>query len=320
MVELTVLFADLSSFTEMTSRLGALQTHKVVDEFLRLATTVLSRHGGFIDKYIGDAVMAFFNAPVKREDHSAAAVAAAAELQRELPGLAARLEIPLRATIGIARGYARVGRLGSDDVKDYTAIGEAVNQAARLQAQARAGEIILAANVYDSVAQSYPAASSEALTLKGFASSVVAYRLTGQPGSAQPLLDPPAGRPALGWGALIVALIGAGCLGTSVVSSFAVIFGAGGALSTFFALAESVDRSPWRVPLLMGAFLLVLTSLYFAFLDHRARQVGCADGSCVDATPRQRRRWILSVALSFGALACILSEVLGHYRFHHAFW
>jgi adenylate cyclase len=132
-VEMTVVFADLSSFTEMTGRLGATTTYSVVDEFLRLASTTLMSHGAFIDKYIGDAVMALFNVPMKRADHAAAAVAASAKLQELLPELSGRLEMPLHASIGVASGFARVGRLGSDDIKDYTAIGDAVNQAARLQ-------------------------------------------------------------------------------------------------------------------------------------------------------------------------------------------
>src|SRR6516225_10660177 len=87
LMEMTVVFADLSSFTEMTGRLGAMATYSVVDEFLRLASTTLMSHGAFIDKYIGDAVMAFFNVPIKRADHKAAAVAASAKLQEHLPEL-----------------------------------------------------------------------------------------------------------------------------------------------------------------------------------------------------------------------------------------
>ena len=104
-MEMTVVFADLSSFTEMTGRLGATTTYSVVDEFLRLASTALMSHGAFIDKYIGDAVMALFNVPIKRADHAAAAVAASAKLQELLPGLSERLgvpflgEVPLHMTI-----------------------------------------------------------------------------------------------------------------------------------------------------------------------------------------------------------------------------
>ena len=156
LLEMTVIFADLSSFTEMTGQLGATTTYSVVDEFLRLASTTFTSHGAFIDKYIGDAVMALFNVPIKRADHAAAAVAASAKLQELLPELSARLGVQLQASIGIASGFARVGRLGSDDIKDYTAIGDAVNQAGRLQAQAGPTEILVSHDVYRQVASAYP--------------------------------------------------------------------------------------------------------------------------------------------------------------------
>src|SRR5262249_59353990 len=112
-------------------------------EFLRLASTTLMSHVAFIDKYIGDAVMALFNVPIKRADHAAAAVAAAAKLQDLLPGLSERLGMPLQASIGVASGVARVGRLGSDEIKDYTGIGGVGNPGGRLQAEARATENVV---------------------------------------------------------------------------------------------------------------------------------------------------------------------------------
>jgi adenylate cyclase len=69
--EITVLFADLTSFTELTHDLGAERTHEVIDAFLRMATEALVKHGAFIDKYIGDALMALFNVPIRHEDHAA---------------------------------------------------------------------------------------------------------------------------------------------------------------------------------------------------------------------------------------------------------
>src|SRR4051794_7887822 len=107
-VELTVLFADLSSFTELTHRLGPERTHAVVDAFLKSATFALVKHGAFIDKYVGDAVMAFFNAPIRYDDHGARAVAAALEIQAEMPSLTERFEMDLQASIGIASGWAHV--------------------------------------------------------------------------------------------------------------------------------------------------------------------------------------------------------------------
>ncbi len=143
MAEITVLFADLSSFTELTHELGAEKTHEVVDSYLRMATDVLVKHGAFIDKYVGDAVMALFNVPIRHDDHARRAIVAATELGAGLKSLGSRLELPLQASVGIATGHARVGRLGSDDTKDYTAIGDVVNLAARLQGKASAGEILI---------------------------------------------------------------------------------------------------------------------------------------------------------------------------------
>jgi adenylate cyclase len=134
-VEMTVLFADLSSFTELTQELGPERTHEVVDAFLRMATAVLVRHGAFIDKYVGDAVMALFNVPLRHGDHARRAVVAATELRTALQSLGQRFNLPLEASVGVASGWARVGRLGSEDSKDYTAIGDVVNLAARFKAK-----------------------------------------------------------------------------------------------------------------------------------------------------------------------------------------
>jgi len=124
LTEITVLFADLSSFTELTHDLGPEKTHEVVDAFLRMASETLVKHGAFIDKYIGDAVMALFNVPIRYEDHARRAILAGTELESALQDLGARFGLSLQASVGIATGYARVGRLGSEDSKDYTAIGD----------------------------------------------------------------------------------------------------------------------------------------------------------------------------------------------------
>ena len=95
-------------FTEMTQDLGAEKTHEVVDAFLRMATDVLVKHGAFIDKYVGDAVMALFNVPIRYDDHARRAILAATELESELKNLGARFGLPLKASVGIATGHARV--------------------------------------------------------------------------------------------------------------------------------------------------------------------------------------------------------------------
>ncbi len=312
LVELTMVFADLSSFTEMTARLGADSTYGVVDKYLRAAAGVLTARGAFIDKYIGDCVMAFFNVPVKRPDHSAAAVDAALELQRALPALSNELGHELRASIGIATGWARVGRLGSDDAKDYTAIGDVVNQAARLQAQARAGEILIAENVYALVASRYPGASREALRLKGFREPSVAYRLTGggAPGMPAPLAPVPSG-PVLTLTGFLAALAGGACLGKVFVGSWALSLGAGLG-SGLLAAAVWLDKSPLRVPLLIVASLAAGASLFMLWREHRERAAHEPKNGCVVATPSERRRNLLVAAASFTALFLVAGEFVLH--------
>src|SRR5215470_18497244 len=164
--------------------------------------------------------MALFNVPIKRADHAPAAVAASAKFQELLPELSGRLGMPLHASIGIASGFARVGRLGSNDVKDYTAIGDAVNQAARLQAQARAGEIVVSQDVYREVGTANPSVPAESLALKGFPQRMVAYRLNGKPEAALAAgswrLE---SRPAMNWSAVMLALLGSGCLGSNLAAA-----------------------------------------------------------------------------------------------------
>jgi class 3 adenylate cyclase len=314
---MTVVFADISSFTEMTGRLGANATYSVVDEFLRLASTTLMSHGAFIDKYIGDAVMAFFNVPIKRTDHAAAAVAAAAKLQALLPGLSEHLGVPLRASIGIASGFARVGRLGSDDIKDYTAIGDAVNQAARLQAQARASEIVVSQDVYQEVASAYPGIPAESFALKGFPQRSVAYRLNGKPeGPLSAAWSELEDRPAMNWSAVTLALLGSGCLGSNLAAALVLAFG-GGSAGALLALARWFDNSTARVPLLMAATLIASLVLVSLERQRRMRRDCIARRSCLEMMPQERRQVRLAAGLAAASLTLIALELLMHYAIGH---
>ena len=182
--------------------------------------------------------------------------------------------MPLHVSIGIASGYARVGRLGSDDIKDYTAIGDVVNQAARLQAQADATEILVSQDVYREVASAYPGIPAETLVLKGFSQRTVAYRLNGNPRfslSADSWM--PEDRPAMNWSAVTLALLGSGCLGSNIAAALVLAFG-GGAAGALYALAHWLDSSPARVPLLTVSTLIA--SIVLVSLERQRRMpVGC---------------------------------------------
>ncbi|WP_018098218.1 adenylate/guanylate cyclase domain-containing protein [Sinorhizobium meliloti] len=144
--EVTVLFADLPGFTELTERLGpGVEPH--LTRFLTIAVAAVHAEGGTVDKFIGDAVMAIWNVPRKQADHAAracrAAVAIRAAMHEDPPITAG--ENVIRVRIGINSGTALVGNIGSAERLSYTAIGDTVNLASRLVNVAKEGgvEIVL---------------------------------------------------------------------------------------------------------------------------------------------------------------------------------
>jgi adenylate cyclase len=133
----TFLFTDVADFTSMSEALPPEELSDVLNQYLDGACEIILRHGGTIDKFIGDAIMAIFNAPIEQSDHAAAAIRAALELDAYAEGY--RLEcnakgIPLGVTrIGIHSGPAIVGNFGSSQRMDFTALGDTVNTAARTE-------------------------------------------------------------------------------------------------------------------------------------------------------------------------------------------
>ena len=140
--ELTILFSDLRGFTALSERLGPAALTRVVNAFLDAATEAILEHGGTVDKYVGDAIMAFWNAPLDQPDHPALACRAALRIRERLERLnesvAQDQAFPrLEAGIGINTGLCTVGNFGSNRRFDYSAIGDAVNVAARLEGETK---------------------------------------------------------------------------------------------------------------------------------------------------------------------------------------
>jgi len=131
--ELTLLFCDIRGFTGISERLDPTELTRLLNDFLTPMTDVLLRNGATIDKYMGDAVMAFWNAPVRQDDHAASACRAALEMLAALDTLNAGRTEPLRIGIGLNSGICCVGNLGSTQRFSYSAIGDAVNVAARIE-------------------------------------------------------------------------------------------------------------------------------------------------------------------------------------------
>lgn len=317
-VEMTVLFADLSSFTALTNRLGPERSHEVVDAFLQAASRVLVAHDAFIDKYVGDAVMALFNVPIRRPDHGAQAVAAACDIQALMPELAARFGLELRSSVGIAEGWARVGRLGSADGKDYTAIGNVVNLAARLVAAAGPDEVLVDRMVYRRVSQDFPSVRSESLALKGFPEPVEAYRLraTGD-GPSHRHVRPMDGHWAARLGTVVFAVLGAPCAAVVLLSPLAPILGLGAVLGVVVTTVVPVlDQGLLRIPLLLAAILLAAANLYTVRHARVIRRRAAQEGRPMAMTALERRRTIVAVAASLAALLLVALELYGHHRYH----
>lgn len=137
-VEATIMFCDLQGFTSLSEGLRPSQVVELLNRYLSKAVEVIKGHGGTVDKFIGDGVMAFFGAPVKHPDHARRAVEAALDLQEALEGEVnpelERMGLPrIRARVGIHTGTVVVGNIGSPDRMEYTAIGDTVNVASRLE-------------------------------------------------------------------------------------------------------------------------------------------------------------------------------------------
>src|SRR5438128_7501917 len=133
----TVLFSDLRGFTSLSEKLEPEQVAQMLREYLSEMTEIVFRHGGTVDKYIGDCIMALYNAPFEDADHAAKAILTGLEFQERTLAVSARWEarlgVRIRNGVGINTGEAVVGTMGSRQRLEYTAIGDTVNLASRLE-------------------------------------------------------------------------------------------------------------------------------------------------------------------------------------------
>ena len=172
-LEIGVLFADVRGYTALSESLPSAQVAELMNRFYALATDVLLRHDAVIDKLIGDEVMALF-IPSWTPDAIAEMVSAGGELLRGV-GFGSGEEPWLPLGVGVDCGVASVGNVGTEDVKDFTAIGDVVNTAARLQEGAHAGQLVMSESVYAAVQREWPEPEAVDLELKGKSEAVRAY-------------------------------------------------------------------------------------------------------------------------------------------------
>jgi adenylate cyclase len=165
-VEIGVLFADIRGYTSLAESSSPEGAAELLKPFYRTARDVLLRHDAVIDKLVGDEVMALFIPLFVGPGAIEKMVAAGVELLSETAGL------PIGA--GAEFGQAFVGNVGEEDVKDFTALGDVVNTAARLQASAKAGQLVVSERVYEGVRDHFPDAEHREFELKGKSAPVEA--------------------------------------------------------------------------------------------------------------------------------------------------
>jgi adenylate cyclase len=144
--EVSILFADIRGFTRLSEGMEPADVVALLNDVFQLVSDCILARGGTIDKFIGDSVMAYFGAPVASSDHAVAAVSAAVDIVRAVEERNRKLDGEGHAVgvgVGIHTGAVVVGNIGSDRRTDFTAIGDPVNVAARLEKLSRAGEILV---------------------------------------------------------------------------------------------------------------------------------------------------------------------------------
>lgn len=179
----TVLFADLSDYTSMSEQLDTEDVYGLINQFLGILVEAVYRYEGTLDKITGDGIMALFGAPEAYENNAERAARAALDMQADVRQFAqetrSRMGVEPRMRIGLHSGDVVVGGVGSDLFMQYTAIGDTVNLARRLEEASQPGTVLVSDSVYRATRPVLEFEPGESLRLKGIAEPVQTYRLAG---------------------------------------------------------------------------------------------------------------------------------------------
>lgn len=181
--QVTVLFLDISGFTAMSEKLDPEVVIVILNEFFDVLSEPIYRFGGVVDKYMGDAIMALFGAPVAHEDDPERAVRAALEMQAAAKEFSDRLfqeiGVVLQVRIGINTGPVVAGVVGGRQKRDYTVMGDSVNLAQRMEANARPGTILVAEETYRQTSRAFDFVALEPITVKGKRDAIAVFEVSG---------------------------------------------------------------------------------------------------------------------------------------------
>lgn len=178
----SVMFADICDFTAIAEQLEPEVLVTLLNELFGIATEIIMRHGGIVDKFLGDCIMAVFGVPEHSEDHARRAVLAAEDLMRWLEAGNRRWEkaygLQMRLSIGIHSGPVVAGNIGSEKRMDYTVIGDSVNIASRLQALASPGQILVSEATRVSIGDDFECEAAGLHTVSGRSGATLVFSIT----------------------------------------------------------------------------------------------------------------------------------------------
>ena len=182
--QIAVLFADIRGFTSLSEKLPPETVVQVLNDYFSEMTPILFEHKGLLDKYMGDNLMALFGVPYESQEAAVNAVKTAVAMQKRLRELSGALKEKAKAEIsvgiGINLGTGTVGYIGSKERTDYTAVGDVVNLAARLEKQAKAGQILIGESVRQALGQAFEVQPVGLISVKGRTEAVQVYEVRWQ--------------------------------------------------------------------------------------------------------------------------------------------
>ena len=180
----TVMFVDIRDFTAMSANIPAADVLQLLNEYYELLVDIVFRHEGTVDKFIGDAMMVIWGAPVTHSDDAARACYAAIDIQTEIKAFNAALirrgQMEIKLGIGINTGSLVAGYIGSTQTMSYSVIGDTVNTASRICSAAKPGEIIISENTSKEVQSLFKLEAHEAILAKGKDRPVNVFGITGK--------------------------------------------------------------------------------------------------------------------------------------------
>ena len=179
--EVTVLFADLRGFTAVAEHLPPEQLIEILNGYLTAGAQPILEYEGTINQYAGDEIMAIFNAPLRQDDHVLRAVKAGLTIHQRLQAYNTTLkpELRLNCGVGIGTGQAVVGNVGTSQIMNYTAVGDVVNLAKRLEESAKGGQVLIGESSYRYIKDQVEVRPLPPLTVKGREEPVAVYEVLG---------------------------------------------------------------------------------------------------------------------------------------------